>query len=70
MNLEQYIKSIPLDDREGAREAISVATGRSVSAVKSWSNGNRGIPVKYWEKIIKATDNKVTKDGLFKSVAA
>ncbi len=71
MEFKEYVKSIPKEERDILKKSIAKSTGRSESAVKSWANGNRGVPPRFWMDIEKATNKKVTHmDFLNNSIAA
>lgn len=58
MKLSDYINTF--NNKALARENLALLVGCSEPAIRSWANGQRFPSRKYWDKIIKATDGKVT----------
>ena len=64
MNLGEYIKSLPRDQRSAERARIAQACGVTESAVRHWCNGHRSISVDNAKTVVGLLEGKVTILGL------
>lgn len=69
MNLKQFIESKPRNERKAIRQKIAKVCGVSEITVRSWANGNRGMPPQYLLLLVKKFP-EMTIDELLKSYAA
>lgn len=64
MKLGCYFESLELKDRQVLIKTLSLASGKTLSTIRSYINGNRNIPAQCAKEIAKATDNLVTIEEL------
>lgn len=64
MNLNEYIKSFPKNERQQVRVDLANSIGVAETTIRSWANRNRSPNYLRLDSIVKATKGKVKKRAL------